>query len=129
MQEAEGNQSETIYMERRQATVAQWVVLHTLFDVCARKTGYEVGSRRRSCCGDNSQQKNNFGPPWKNRGKLKGGGGVVRRWACISTATGRERKSGWVIGMLGWSRATPRWANDLLWQSEMLGRRQGTPRW
>ena len=31
--------------------------------------------------------------------------------------------------MLGRRQATPRWENDLVWQSEMLGRRQGTPRW
>ena len=23
----------------------------------------------------------------------------------------------------------PRWANDLVWQSDILGRRQGNPRW
>ena len=23
----------------------------------------------------------------------------------------------------------PRWANELVWQAEMLGRRQGIPRW
>ena len=50
-------------------------------------------------------------------------------WACSRTATGRVGKSGWVIGMLGRIRATPRWENDLMWQSDMLGRRQGTPRW
>ena len=51
------------------------------------------------------------------------------RWACSRTATGGERKSGWVIGMLGQRRATPRWANELVWKSEILGQRQGTPRW
>ena len=35
-----------------------------------------------------------FGPPWKTRGKLKGGGGEVGRLACSMTATERERKSG-----------------------------------
>ena len=50
------------------------------------------------------------------------------RWACSRTATVRGINSGWVIGMLGRIRATPRWANDLVWQSEILGRRQGTPR-
>ena len=73
--------------------------------------------------------KKNFGPPWKTRGKLKGGGGRVEIWACIRTATGRERKSGGVIGMMGRRRATPRWANELVWKSEMLGQRQGTPMW
>ena len=58
----------------------------------------------------------NFGPPWKTHGKLKGGGGAVGRWACSRTTTGQERNSGWVIGMLGRRRATPRWANELVWQ-------------
>ena len=26
-------------------------------------------------------------------------------------------------------RATPRWENDLVWKSEILGQRKGTPRW
>ena len=55
--------------------------------------------------------------------------GVVGRWACSRNATGRERKYGWVIGMLERKRAIPRWVNDLVWQSEMLGQRQVTPRW
>ena len=50
-------------------------------------------------------------------------------WACIRTATGRERKSGWVIGMLGRRQATPRWVNNLVWQSKILGRRKGTLMW
>ena len=74
------------------------------------------------CGGAKRRRKNNFGPPWRTRGKLKGVGGAVGRWACSRTATGRERKSGLVIGMLGQRRATPRWVNDLMWQSEMLGR-------
>ena len=36
-----------IYIEQQQATVAQWVALHPLFEVCARETGYEGGGRRR----------------------------------------------------------------------------------
>ena len=58
--------------------------------------------------------KKNFEPPWKTHGKLKEGGGEVGRWACSRTATGRERKSVWVIGMLGRRRETPRWANELV---------------
>ena len=63
------------------------------------------------------------------RGKLKGGGGPMGIWECSRNATGRERNSGWAIGMLGRRRATPRWENDLMRQLEMLGRIQGTPRW
>ena len=31
--------------------------------------------------------------------------------------------------MLGQIQTIPRWVNDLVWQSEILGRRQGKPRW
>ena len=58
------------------------------------------GGRGGRCGGAKRRQKN-FGPPWKTRGKLKGGGGRVEIWACIRTATGRERKSGGVIGIMG----------------------------
>ena len=85
------------------------------------------GGGRRG--GAKRRRKNNFGTPWQTRRKLKGGGGALGRWACIRTAIGGEGNSGWVIGMLGWRRATPRWANDLAWQLEMLGLRQGTPMW
>ena len=33
--------------------------------------------------------------------KIKGGRGSVGRWTCSRTSTGRERKSGWAISMLG----------------------------
>ena len=75
------------------------------------------------------RDEKNFGPHWKTRGKLKGVGGALGGWACSRTTIGRERKSGWVIGMMGQRRATPRWANDLVWKLELLGRRQGTRRW
>ena len=32
-------------MDRQQATVAEWVALRPIFDVCARYTGYEGGGR------------------------------------------------------------------------------------
>ena len=53
------------------------------------------------CRGAKRRRKNNSGPPWKTRGKLKGGRGEVGRWTYSRTATGRERKSGWEISMLG----------------------------
>ena len=40
IQEAVGINWARIYIEQRQATVAQWVALHPLFEVCARETGY-----------------------------------------------------------------------------------------
>ena len=66
--------------------------------------------------GAKRQHKNNLGPLWKISRKLKGGGGLVGRWACSRTATRRERKSGWVFGMMGLRKETIMWANDLVWQ-------------
>ena len=47
IQEVAGTHPDMIYIERRQATVAQWVALRPLFEVCAKDTGYEGGVRRR----------------------------------------------------------------------------------
>ena len=38
IQEAVGTQLARIYIERRQATVVQWMSLHPLFEVCERET-------------------------------------------------------------------------------------------
>ena len=43
LREAAGTQSEIIYIEIWKATVAQWVALRPLFEVCARDPGYEGG--------------------------------------------------------------------------------------
>ena len=47
IREALGTESDRIYIEQRQATMAQWVSLRPLFEVCTRETGYEGGGRRR----------------------------------------------------------------------------------
>ena len=47
VREAVGTQSARTYIEQRQATVAQWVALRPLFEVCARETGYEGGGWMR----------------------------------------------------------------------------------
>ena len=41
--EAEGTQSARIYIEQRQANVAQWVALRPLFEVFTRERRYEGG--------------------------------------------------------------------------------------
>ena len=33
------------YLDRRQATVAEWVSLRSFFDLCVSKTGYDVGEK------------------------------------------------------------------------------------
>ena len=45
--EAAGTQVEMTYIRRRQGTLTQWVVLHMIFKICARDTGYEGGGRIR----------------------------------------------------------------------------------
>ena len=82
-------QLDRIYIEQRQETVAQWVALHPLFEVCARETGYEGGGRRRKVWWCQEARENNFVPLCKIYGKLKGGGGEVGRWAYSRTAIGR----------------------------------------
>ena len=47
MQEATGTQSETIYIDFRKGTVAQWVELWPIFEVYEREKGYEGGGCRR----------------------------------------------------------------------------------
>ena len=42
-----GTQSEMTYIGRRHKTVAQWVTLRPIFEVCARETGSEGGGHRR----------------------------------------------------------------------------------
>ena len=38
------------YINRRQATVAEWVLLRPIFNVCAREMGYKGGGRLRVQC-------------------------------------------------------------------------------
>ena len=45
--QGEGTQPLQTYIGRRQATVAEWVSLRPIFEVCAKETGYEGGGRLR----------------------------------------------------------------------------------
>ena len=45
--EVERTQSEMTYIGRRQGTMAQWVVLRPIFQVCTKGKGYEGGGRKR----------------------------------------------------------------------------------
>ena len=47
VREAVGTQSEMIYIGRQQATVAQWVALQPIFELCVGEKGYEGGRSRR----------------------------------------------------------------------------------
>ena len=123
IRESGGTQSDRIYIEKRQATMAQWVALRPLFGVCARDTLYEGGGHRRKAWWRQDLTDKNSRPTWHTCRKLKRGGLLVGVWECSRTATGRERKSGWVIGMLVRRPETPSWANNLVCQSEILGRR------
>ena len=57
--DAEVTQLTRIYIEKRKATVAQWVALRLLFEVCMWDTGGGVGR----CGVAKRRQKNNLGPP------------------------------------------------------------------
>ena len=46
IREAAGTQSARIYIEQRHATLAKWVGIHPLFEVCVRQTGYRGGGRK-----------------------------------------------------------------------------------
>ena len=45
--EKAGTQSLGTYIDRRQETVAEWVALLPILEVCGRETGYEGGRRRQ----------------------------------------------------------------------------------
>ena len=47
VREAAGMQLVMTYIWRWQATVAQWMALRKIFEVCAGEKGYEGGGRRR----------------------------------------------------------------------------------
>ena len=81
-----------IYIERQKSTVAQWVELRPLFDVCEKGKGYNGGGLRRKAWWRQEATEKNFGPTWQNCGKLKGGLVSVGRWALSRTGTGRERE-------------------------------------
>ena len=63
VREALGTQSEMTNIGRRQATVAQLVVLRPLFEVCTREKGYKGEGGEGSLGGDKWQQRDNFVPP------------------------------------------------------------------
>ena len=57
IRESAGTQSASIYIERRQATVAQWVPLCTLFKVCARETRWRRGAEEEGVVAPRGDKK------------------------------------------------------------------------
>ena len=47
MLQAAGTKPLREYIDKRQATVAEWVSLRTIFEVCTKDMGYEGGGRVR----------------------------------------------------------------------------------
>ena len=47
VREVVGTHSVITYIGRRQTTMAEWVALRPLYEVCAKEKGYEGGGRRR----------------------------------------------------------------------------------
>ena len=63
VREALGTQSEMTNIGRRQATVAQLVVLRPLFELCTMEKGYKGEGREGSLGGDKWRQRDKFVPP------------------------------------------------------------------
>ena len=45
--QATGKNNLQEYINRRQETVAEWVAMRPIFEVCAKETGFEGGERAR----------------------------------------------------------------------------------
>ena len=69
------------YRDGRQPWHSGWSYVPYLRCVQGREGTKEGGAGGR-LGGAKRQQKNNFGLPCQPRGELKGGGRLVRRWAC-----------------------------------------------
>ena len=76
-------QSEMTYIGIRQATMAQWVALRPLFEVCAGGKGYKRGGGGEGTHGGvKRQRRNSFRQPWQECcGRLRVGG-ARERTAC-----------------------------------------------
>ena len=76
IQEEAVTQSVRIYIEIRQATVAQWVAIRPLFEVCARETGYEGGRRRMEVWwfqeATEKQLRVTLADSWEAKGRMSG---------------------------------------------------------
>ena len=80
VQEASGIQSERIYIEQRQATVAQWVAQRLLVEVCARETWYKGAGRRVVACSrqeaTEKQLRATLIDSWEPKGRRRIGGEI-----------------------------------------------------
>ena len=97
--EAEIMQSSMTYIGRRQATVAQWVEIRPLLEICVQGIRFSkgVGAGGR-LGGAKRQQRNNFGPPWQESRRRLKWGGVLRRMPRSSI----WRNVGGQVGKLEW---------------------------
>ena len=53
------------YINKMQATVAEWVALRPIFEVCKKETRYEGEGKLREPWGGRGMQSNNWSPRWK----------------------------------------------------------------
>ena len=93
-----GTQSLGTYVDRRQTTVAEWVALRPVFDVCTRETGYKEGGETPGAMveaggsGESAEGHSRsyfgrgkgavatgIGQVWQERGRVGGGEHVQRR--------------------------------------------------
>ena len=108
------------YIGRRQATVAEWVALGILFGVCVRETWYKRIGRiwyawRCQEATEKKLQSTLAGILWEAKRRSKCGENVTKY-----KPEERER-AGWEVVMLGQRLETPKWENELVWHTELLG--------
>ena len=73
--QAAGNKQVQEYIDKRQATLAEWVSLWPIFEVYAKETGYGGGGGCARCGVSRTLQSNNWWPRLKIFRKQQGSGG------------------------------------------------------
>ena len=114
VREATGMQSAMSYIGRQQSTMAKWVVLRPIFEVCKGNKGYEgYGCRREAWW----SQAATYKQLWATMAGLSQEAKRRRRLGESVTQQDPEGRgvAGWGVGILGRRQEMPRWANDLVW--------------
>ena len=114
MREAAGTQLAMTYIGRRKATVAQWVALRPLLEVCAREKGYEGGGCRRASWWRQEAKEKQL---WSTLAGILQDDNRWRRFgeSVMQYVPEGGRVAGWELGIMGRRQETPRWVNDLVW--------------
>ena len=86
-----------------------------------------LGIRREARCRQEASEKQLCATPGNPCRRIRGRVAVGR----ISSSRNPEERgrTSWEVGMPGRRRDTLRWANDLVWRTEILGQRRETTGW